>query len=78
MNDKHFTVYGTLIQAWASQMSFRKKDGWSHDDGANIHGQKRSNEAHGPTTEPDALFYKKNYGEESKLATSVIPPSCTG
>ena len=66
MNDEHFTVDGTLIQAWASHKSFRKKDGWSHNDGANIHGQKRSNEAPVPTTEPDALFYrKKNYGEES-------------
>jgi hypothetical protein len=42
MSDEHFTVDGTLIQAWASQKSFRKKDG-SGDDGANFHGQRRSN-----------------------------------
>src|SRR5208282_4951386 len=39
MSDDHFTVDGTLIQAWASQKSFRKKDG-SDDDGANFHGDK--------------------------------------
>ena len=41
MSDEHFTVDGTLIQAWASQKSFRKKDG-SDDDGTNFHGQKRT------------------------------------
>jgi transposase len=42
MSDEHFTVDGTLIQAWASQKSFRKKDGSDDDDGTNFHGQKRS------------------------------------
>src|ERR1700730_1882258 len=41
MSDEHFTVDGTLIQAWASQKSFRKKDG-SDEDGTNFHGDKRS------------------------------------
>jgi len=67
MSDEHFTVDGTLIQAWASQKSFRKKDG-SDDDGANFHGQKRSNETHESTTDPDARLYKKSYGKESHLA----------
>ncbi len=53
LSDEHFTVDGTLIQAWASQKRFRKKDG-SDDDGANFHGQKRSNETHESTTDPDA------------------------
>ena len=62
-----FTVDGTLIQAWASHKSFRKKDG-SDDDGTNFHGQKRSNETHASTTDPDAQLYKKSYGKESHLA----------
>src|SRR5580704_15073489 len=67
MRDEHFTVDGTLIQAWASQKSFRAKDG-GDDDGTNFHGQKRSNETHQSTTDPDARLYKKSYGKESKLA----------
>ena len=67
MSDEHFTVDGTLIQAWASHKSFRSKDG-SDGDGANFHGHKRSNETHESTTDPDARLYKKSYGTESKLA----------
>src|SRR5258705_2199304 len=67
MSDEHFTVDGTLIQAWASQKSFRKKDG-TDDDGTNFHGQKRTNETHESTTDPDARLYKKSYGKESHLA----------
>src|ERR1700687_1221809 len=44
MSDEHFTVDGTLIQAWASQKSFRSKDGSDDEDGTNFHGQKRSND----------------------------------
>jgi transposase len=69
MSDDHFTVDGTLIQAWASQKSFRPKDGSDDDgDGTNFHGQKRSNETHESTTDPDARLYKKSYGKESHLA----------
>jgi IS5 family transposase len=68
MSDEHFTVDGTLIQAWASQKSFRKKDGSDDGDGTNFHGQKRSNETHQLTTDPEAKLYKKSYGKESKLA----------
>jgi transposase len=67
MSDEHFTVDGTLIQAWASQKSFRAKDD-SDDDGANFHGQRRSNKTHQSTTDPDARLYKKSYGKESKLS----------
>jgi len=67
MSNDHFTVDGTLIQAWASQKSFRKKDG-SDGDGAHFHDSKRSNETHESTTDPDARLYKKSYGRESKLA----------
>ena len=70
MSDDHFTVDGTLIQAWASQKSFRAKDGSDGDggDGANFHGQKRVNDTHESTTDPDARLYKKSYGKESNLA----------
>jgi transposase len=64
MSDDHFTVDGTLIQAWASHKSFRAKDGSDSDggDGANFHGHKRSNDTHESTTDPDARLYKKSYG----------------
>ncbi len=68
MSDEHFTVDGTLIQAWASQKSFRKKDGSDDGAGTNFHGQTRSNDTHQSTTDPDARLYKKSYGKESKLA----------
>lgn len=68
MSDEHFPVDGTLIQAWASQKSFRPKDGSDDGDGTNFHGQKRSNETHQSTTDPEARLYKKSYGKESKLA----------
>ena len=67
MSDEHFTVDGTLIQAWASHKSFRRKDG-SDDDGTNFRGDKRSNETHESTTDPEARLYRKSYGGESKLA----------
>jgi hypothetical protein len=70
MSDDHFTVDGTLIQAWASHKSFRAKDG-SDSDGsgdASFHGHKRSNDTHESTTDPDARLYKKSYGKESHLA----------
>src|SRR5271168_3079880 len=72
MSDQHFTVDGRLIQAWASQKSFRSKDksgdGSEDDDGGNFHGQKRSNQTHASTTDPDARLYKKSYGKESKMS----------
>jgi len=68
MSDEHFTVDGTLIQAWASQKSFRKKDGSDDGDGSNFHGQQRKNDTHVSTTDPDARLYKKSYGKESKLS----------
>jgi hypothetical protein len=68
MSDEHFTVDSTLIQAWASQKSFRPKDGSGGVSGENFHGQKRSNQTHESTTDPDARLYKKSYGKESKLS----------
>jgi transposase len=46
LSDEHFSVDGTLIEAWASQESFRPKDGSDDDGGANFHGQKRKNDTH--------------------------------
>jgi transposase len=68
LSDDHFTVDGTLIQAWASQKSFRAKDGSDDGDGTNFHGQKRSNDTHESSTDPDARLYKKSNGKESHLA----------
>jgi Transposase domain (DUF772) len=54
LSDEHFSVDGTLIEAWASQKSFRPKDGsGDDDDGANFHGQKRRNDTHASTSDPD-------------------------
>ncbi len=71
----HFSVDGTLIEAWASMKSFRPKGG-DDDDGAgppgrnverNFHGEKRSNETHKSTTDAEARLYRKGNGRESRL-----------
>jgi IS5 family transposase len=54
MSDEHFTVDGTLLEAWASQKNFQRKDGDSDGDGRNFRGQDRKNETHASTTDPDA------------------------
>ena len=68
LSDEHFTVDGTLIEAWASQKSFRRKDGNDDGDGANFHGQQRRNDTHQSTTDPDAKLYRKSNHAESKLS----------
>jgi len=68
LSDEHFSVDGTLIEAWASQKSFRPKDGSGDDDnGANFHGQKRKNDTHASITDPDSRLYRKAAGREAKL-----------
>lgn len=73
-SDEHFTVDGTLIEAWASLKSFQPKDEKKtppEDPGnptVNFHGEKRSNETHGSTTDPDALLARKGSGKEAKLS----------
>src|SRR6266853_4729722 len=68
LSDEHFSVDGTLIEAWASQKSFRPKDGCGDDDdGVNFHGQKRKNETHASTSDPDSRLYRKAAGREAKL-----------
>lgn len=67
MSDEHFTVDGTLIEAWASQKSFRPKDG-DGGAGGEFRGERRSNETHRSRTDPDARLYRKGSGQESRLA----------
>ena len=69
LSDEHFSVDGTLIEAWASQKSFRPRDGGGDDDGgANFHGQKRKNDTHASTTDPDSRLYRKATGREARLS----------
>ena len=68
MSDEHFTVDGTLIEAWASQKSFQRKDGGPDDDGRDFRGQQRKNDTHASKTDPDARLYRKSHGAESRLA----------
>ena len=81
MSDEHFTVDGTLIEAWASHKSFQRKDGDQDGgdskgggsaeggkDGRDFHGEKRSNDTHESKTDPEARLYKKSRGQEAKLA----------
>jgi transposase len=77
MSDEHFTVDGTLLEACASLKSFKKKGEGEQsppDDPGNptvdFHGEKRSNQTHESTTDPDALLAKKGTGKEAKLSYS--------
>jgi transposase len=73
LSDEHFTVDGTLLEAWASHKSFKPKGGADRppDDPknptVNFHGQTRRNDTHQSTTDPDARLYKKAVGREAKL-----------
>jgi transposase len=75
LSSDHFSVDGTLIQAWASMKSLKPKDGAGEPPAegggrnveANFHGQKRTNETHASTTDPDARLYRKGRGKEAKL-----------
>ncbi len=76
LSDEHFTVDGTLIEAWAGQKSFKPRAGVapppSDSDAGNpsvdFRGQKRTHDTHASTTDPDARLYKKAKGQEAKLA----------
>ena len=74
LSTDHFSVDGTLIEAWASMKSFKSRDcseeppaGGGRNNEANFHGRKRSNETHASTTDPDAKLYRKGPGKEAKL-----------
>ena len=75
-SDEHFSVDGTIIEAWASQKSFKRKDG-SDDDGStggsrnpmvDFRGKPRRNDTHQSTTDPQARLYRKGFGQEAKLS----------
>lgn len=74
ISTEHFSVDGTQIKAWASMKSFRRRDGSDQDSGPgrnaerDFHGDKRSNETHASTTDPDARLSRKAAGREAKLA----------
>src|SRR5215468_9875960 len=69
MSDEHFTVDGTLIEAWAGQKSFRRKDvDGGPKSGGNFHGEPRRNQTHASRTDPEARLYKKSAGQEAKLS----------
>jgi transposase len=75
LSSDHFSVDGTLIEAWASMKSVKPKDGAGEPPApgggrnaeADFHGQKRSNDTHSSTTDPDARLYRKGKGKETKL-----------
>ncbi len=76
LSDEHFTVDGTLIEAWAGQKSFKRKGQSSSktppDDPGNpsvdFHGEQRRNDTHQSTTDPQALMARKGKGKESRLS----------
>lgn len=77
MSEDHFTVDGTLIEAWASLKSFRPKgedpkdrptDGDAGNPSVDFHGEKRKNDTHRSTTDPESLLMRKGPGKESKLS----------
>jgi len=73
LSSDHFSVDGTLIEAWASIKSFRRKDGGDEDQGGgrnaerNFHKEKRSNETHRSLTDPEAKLYRKGDGQPARL-----------
>jgi len=77
LSDEHFTVDGTLIEAWAGQKSFKPRAGTppppsdldpGNPSSVDFRGQKRTNDTHASTTDADAKLYKKAKGQEAKLA----------
>src|ERR1044072_4179779 len=70
LSDEHFTVDGTLLEAWASHKSFRRKDGEPPPEagGRDFRGERRSNDTHASTTDPDARLYRRTHHGEAKLA----------
>src|SRR5579863_7627223 len=75
LSSDHFSVDGTLIEAWASMKSFRAKEGpneppadrGGRNQETDFHGKRRSNETHASTSDPEARLYRKGPGKEAKL-----------
>src|SRR5216683_3329830 len=74
LSSEHFSVDGTLIEAWASPKSFKPKDGSGAPPGRgrngerDFHGERRTNDSHASSTDPDARLYRKGRGKEAKLS----------
>ncbi|MDA8171404.1 MAG: IS5 family transposase [Nitrospiraceae bacterium] len=74
LSSEHFSIDGTLIEAWASIKSFQKRDkqgplaGSGRNDEVDFHGEKRSNETHESITDPDSRLFRKGKGKEAKLS----------
>jgi transposase len=77
LSNEHFSVDGTLVEAWASLKSFKPKagtggeeppSGGGRNEEVNFHGEKRSNQTHASTTDPDAKLYRKGGGMEARLS----------
>jgi len=74
LSDEHFSVDGTQVAAWASMKSLVSKDGSDEPPSAgrngerDFHGERRSNQTHASTTDPEAKLYKKGKGKEAKLS----------
>jgi transposase len=74
VSDEHFTVDGTLLEAWASQKSFRRRDtppdppAGPSNPTVNFRGERRKNDTHRSTTDPDARLYRKGDGRPAQLA----------
>ena len=75
LSEEHFTVDGTLIEAWAGQKSFRRIDDEDRDPpddpgnpAVDFHGEKRCNDTHRSTTDPESRLYRKGKGKEAKLS----------
>jgi len=66
LSGEHFSVDGTLVRAWASHASFRRQDG--KDDDGDFRGEKRANDTHASTTDPDSRLYRKSKGQEAHLS----------
>src|SRR5689334_7325615 len=73
LSEDHFSVDGTLVEAWASLKSFRAKDGSDEPPGPgrngarDFHGEKRANDTHESKTDPDAKLFRKGNGQPAKL-----------
>ncbi|HAF08561.1 MAG TPA: IS5 family transposase [Chloroflexi bacterium] len=69
LSDEHFSVDGTLVEAWAGQKSFRPKDGPGGPAGGagDFKGQQRRNDTHQSTTDPEARLYRKGHSQEARL-----------
>ncbi len=87
LSDEHFTVDGTLIEAWASLKSFRPKDnptppvgGAGRNPEVDFHGVRRLNQIHASTTEPEVRLFTKSSGQTAKLCYMghVLMDNCYG